>query len=229
MIPPLIIRSALEKHIEILAVTDHNATANIGAVQEAAKNSGITVFAGMELQSREEVHSLCFFETSNQVETWQKIVNDHLPAIKNDRQHFGEQFVVDKTGDFIRNEDRLLITSVDLSLSECWERINEIGGIMVPAHIDRKAFGLIANLGFLPLDIHFAALEISLQISPAETYHLYPFTCGYSLIQNGDAHRLDEILGSTIFTLEKPTLTEMKLALSGKKGRGIRIDDLQLR
>jgi predicted metal-dependent phosphoesterase TrpH len=36
MIPPLIIRSALENHINLIAITDHNHTANIAAVQKAA-------------------------------------------------------------------------------------------------------------------------------------------------------------------------------------------------
>jgi PHP family Zn ribbon phosphoesterase len=229
MIPPLIIRSALDKHIDILAITDHNATANIGAVQEAAKNSGVTILAGMEVQTREEVHSLCIFESANQAETWQRIVNDHLPNIKNDREHFGEQFVVDKTGDFLRYEEQLLITSTNMSLEESWEKVNEIGGVMIPAHIDRKAYGLIAMLGLLPMDIHFSALEISHQITPDEAYRVYPFIRGHTLIQNGDAHRLDEIIGNTVFILEEPTLSEMMMAFSGKEGRAIRIDNLQLR
>ena len=36
MIPPLIVRTALEKNIDLIAITDHNASANVGAVQKAA-------------------------------------------------------------------------------------------------------------------------------------------------------------------------------------------------
>ncbi|MEN4099818.1 MAG: PHP domain-containing protein, partial [Anaerolineaceae bacterium] len=40
MIPPLIVRTALEKHINLIAITDHNQTANIAAVQKAALGTG---------------------------------------------------------------------------------------------------------------------------------------------------------------------------------------------
>ena len=75
MIPPLIIQEALEKGINILAITDHNATANIGAVIKAAEGSGITVLSGMELQTREEVHVLCLFDTLEQALSLQSIVD----------------------------------------------------------------------------------------------------------------------------------------------------------
>ncbi len=36
MIPPLIVQQALEQKIDLIAITDHNASANVGAVQKAA-------------------------------------------------------------------------------------------------------------------------------------------------------------------------------------------------
>ncbi len=43
MLPQLIVAEALRLGIELIAITDHNATANIPAVQQAAKGSGLTV------------------------------------------------------------------------------------------------------------------------------------------------------------------------------------------
>ena len=59
MIPPLIISTAVEKGIHLIAITDHNSSANISAVITAAKGTDIKVLAGMELQTKEEVHVLC--------------------------------------------------------------------------------------------------------------------------------------------------------------------------
>ena len=58
MIPPLIVEEALLKGIQWIAITDHNASANAAAVMTAARDTGLIVLPGMELQTREEVHLL---------------------------------------------------------------------------------------------------------------------------------------------------------------------------
>ncbi len=126
MIPPLIVQAALERGINLIAITDHNATANIEAVQKAARSSGLSVLAGVELQTREEVHSLCLFDSLEQARDFQEWIDAYLPEVKNNIEFFGEQFVVDETGDFIRREERLLINSVNVSLRQAWEEVTPI-------------------------------------------------------------------------------------------------------
>ena len=137
MIPPLIVQTAIERGINLLAITDHNASANIEAVQQAARGTALIVLPGMELQTREEVHLLCLFDTLEQSAAWQAIVDEHLPPLENDIEHFGEQFVVDETGEFIRRESRLLLTSAAMSLEDAIGRVNAIGGLAIPAHVNR--------------------------------------------------------------------------------------------
>src|SRR5512135_126338 len=165
MIPPLIVQAAIEKGINLLAVTDHNASANVCAVQKAAQDTGLIVLPGMEVQTREEVHVVCLFDTLEQLAAWQVQVNQHLPPLENDIEHFGEQFVVDETGEFVRRETRLLLTSADLSLEEAIAAVNSLEGMAIPAHIDRKANGLLEILGFVPANAPIEALEISRHIS----------------------------------------------------------------
>lgn len=219
MIPPLIVRAALDKGLDLIAITDHNASANVAAVQQAAQGTGLTVLPGMEVQTREEVHVLCVFDTPAQIEAWQQIVDAQLPALDNDIEHFGEQFVVDAEGDFIRRETRLLIVSTSLSLEETVGRVNSIGGLAIPAHVDRKAFGLIEHLGFVPPDLPIAAIEVSRHLSPLDAVKKFPQLRGYPLVQGGDAHRLDELLGANVFELVAPTVDELRLALAGREGR----------
>jgi PHP family Zn ribbon phosphoesterase len=222
MIPPLIVQEALEKGISLIAITDHNATANIEAVQKAASGSELVVLPGMELQTKEEVHVLCLFDTLAQAQELQQLVDKVLPDIKNKADYFGEQFVVDETGDFISSEERLLLTSADITLKDAWKEVTRIGGLFVPAHVNRQAFGLIANLGFVPEDINIEALEISRHITPEEAIKKYPQIGGYPLMQNGDVHRLNEYLGSNEYRLDGPTITEIRKALVGNEGRSIR-------
>jgi PHP family Zn ribbon phosphoesterase len=217
MIPPLIVQEALERGIRLIAITDHNSTGNIRAVMEAAQGTDLTVLPGMELQTREEVHLLCLFETIEQAETWQKVVDAILPDRSNNPEFFGEQFIVDASGDFIRREERLLIISAEIGLDEAAAQVHALGGFAIPAHVDRKAFSLIANLGLVPPG--FEALEISRHLKPAEATTRYPQIRGYPLIQNGDVHRLEEFLGACEFHIEAPTLGEICMALKNVEER----------
>lgn len=225
MIPPLIVQQAIEQHIEIIAITDHNSTANVQAVITAAQGTGLIVIPGMELQTIEEVHSLCLFPDLERALEFQRIVDDVLPDLKNSPEHLGEQFVVDETGDFIRREERLLIISAELSLTKAWKSVTALDGLFIPAHVNRKAFGLIENLGFVPQDIHPDALEISRHLNSQTACTLFPQLNGYTLIKGGDVHRLDEFLGANHFQLASPTLNELKMAFSALECRKVTIHD----
>jgi len=219
MIPPLIVQEALERGIRLIAITDHNATGNIRAVMEAAQGTDLTILPGMELQTHEEVHLLCLFDTIEQAEIWQKVVDSVLPDRSNNPEFFGEQFIVDASGDFIRREERLLIVSAEIGLDEAATRVHALGGFAIPAHVDRKAFSLIANLGLVPPG--FEALEISRHLKPTEAAVRYPQIRGYPLIQSGDVHRLEEFLGVCEFHIEAPTLSEIRMALKNVEERSL--------
>lgn len=223
MIPPLIVSEALERGIRIIAITDHNASANVEAVQKAAAGTGLAVLPGMEVQTQEEVHVLCLFDRLDSLAAWQGRVDSEITPLPNDPEHFGEQFVVDETGDFIRREHRLLLTSACLSIEQIFQEVEALGGLAIPAHVDRKAFGLLANLGFVPADLHIEALEISRHVKPRQADQVFPQIKGYPLIQSGDVHRLEEFLGVNEFTIEKPSIEEIRKALHGEDGRWFRI------
>ena len=219
MIPPLIVRRALDLGLGLIAVTDHNAAANCAAVIEAAQGTGLAVLPGMEVQTAEEVHVLCLFDTVEQALTWQGIVFDHLPDLPNAEDVLGAQFVVDSGGEYIRTEGRLLLTSTDLSLDEVISRIKALGGLPIPAHIDRPSFSLLANLGFVPPGLDVPALEIFRLTDPADAIARWPDIAPYPLIRSGDAHRLSEITPALSLTLATPTVAELGLALARQAGR----------
>jgi PHP family Zn ribbon phosphoesterase len=224
MIPPFIVSEAISLGINLIAITDHNASANVRAVQKAAQGTSLVVIPGMELQTREEVHVLCLFDHLSQLESLQKMVDAALPHKENNVEFFGEQFVVDETGEFIRRETQLLITSTSFTLRDAWEKVTALGGLLIPAHIDRKAFGLMANLGLVPTDIPIEALELSRHTRPELACQIYPQISGIPLIQNGDVHRLDEYLGVTSFELDHPSISEIRLALHAQDGRSFKVD-----
>lgn len=224
MIPPLIVREALERQIDIIAITDHNASANVLAVQKAALGHPLKVLGGMEVQSREDVHLLCLFENLETLATWQSAVDESLPDMQNNADLFGEQFVVDENGEYIRTEPRMRITSTRFSIDEIFERVNTLGGLVIPAHVDRSSNGLFPTLGLLADQWPILALEISRHLTPEKAFNIFPTMRGIPLIQSGDVHQLDQFLGTTIFTLVEPTLAEIIMAFRGEKLRSVHIE-----
>ena len=224
MIPPLIIQEALDLGINLLAITDHNSSGNISAVMNAATGTGIHIFPGMELQTHEEVHVLCIFDSLDQVNALQRIVDSSMPPLQNNPDLFGEQFIVDATGDFLGREERLLLTSSSLSIKIVNDHVQALGGIMIPAHVNRKAFGLLPTLGLIPEELeHNPVMEISRHITIQKAMETYPQLTNHVIIQSGDVHRLDEFLGVNYFTLEEPTIDELKMAFTKIGGRNFQI------
>jgi 3',5'-nucleoside bisphosphate phosphatase len=224
MIPPLIVERALALGLSMIAVTDHNSSANAGAVMEAARGTGLVVWPGMELQTREEVHLLCLFNQLGCCEEWQSVVRQHLPDLQNREEFFGPQFVVDASGDWRRTETQLLSVSADLGLEEAAAQVKELGGIVIPAHVDRPSFSLMVNLGFVPSGLKADALEVSSRFVPPDGRGKWPFMAGWTLLVNGDAHRLVEIRKQTCFQVNEVTWPEISLALKGEEDRRVTVN-----
>jgi hypothetical protein len=223
MIPPLIVGRARALGLDWIAITDHNSTGNAQAVLAAAEGTGLTVTPGMEVESREEVHLLCLFDAIEQAEAWAALVAAHLPERCNDERFFGAQYVVDASGDYVRTEERLLLTSTDLSVEEIVEGVADLRGVTIPAHVDRPANSLLANLGFVPPGLRIAGLEISRWTTAAAFRQAHPDLAGYGLVCSGDAHRLSEMVRRTVVVTRETTVAELAQALRGERDLGVTV------
>lgn len=219
MIPPLIIHTAQDRGINLIAITDHNSIANVPAVINAALGTSIHVLSGIELQTKEEIHSICLFDDFNQLEAFYKSIENSFPKLPNNPDFFGEQFIVDAEGNFVRREERLLSISANITLRNACELAQKYKGILIPAHVNRKLFGMLSVLGFVPSDVDLPILEISKHKSQEEIIKEFPQLKKFGLIQSGDAHQLDEILGLNQFNINEPTISEIKKAISNKDQR----------
>ena len=223
MIPPLIVERGRQLGLEIIGITDHNSSQNAAAVAEAAAGTGLTVLPGMEVHTREEVHLICLFDRLADALAWQETVFAALPDRDNDEAFFGAQYVVDATGVYEYTEQRMLSTATALSAEEVVEGVHALGGIVIAAHVDRPAFSLITNLGWVPPGLAIAGLEITRNADVAEAGARLPQTEGYGLLVSGDAHRLGEMTARTLFKVRGPEVAELALALSGTDGRRVEI------
>jgi predicted metal-dependent phosphoesterase TrpH len=224
MIPPLILGQANRLGLNLIAVADHNACHNAEAVIRASEGTGIHVLPGVEFQSREEVHLLCLFDTVSQCRQWQEKIFQKLPPLVNKKGTFGTQFVVNPDGEWIRTEERFLAGACDIGLEEAVGEVSSLGGMAIPAHVDRPSFSLLSNLGLIPDSLGVHGLEVTPQFAPETGFQKWPQLKNWRLIVNGDAHRLNEIQKRTLFEMESPAVREMILALKGEQGRRVIVE-----
>ena len=222
MVPELIVEQAIEAGLDLVAITDHNSAENAAAVVAAAMDTQVVVIGGMEVECREGVHVLTLFDSIEPLELWQETVYRALPDKRNRESLFGVQLVVSKEGRLVRQNERLLITAADLSLQEVLETVRGLGGICIPAHIDRPAYGLISVLGFVPEGAGIAALEVSPFCDSDALLRQHPELSSWALIRSSDAHTLEQISAArTAFMMSAPSIRELDLACRGKLGRGV--------
>ncbi len=217
MIPPLLVDEALHKGLHIIAITDHNAVGNVGAVMEAAAGTGLCVLPGMELQCQEEVDVLCLFDTLEQAQTWEMQVRAVMLPFRHDAEHFGPQYRVDAEGDLVAEDDTFYQGPAQVALDEAARVVHALGGLFIPAHIERPMKGLLGVLGLWPPHLTADAAEVSPNLRPSAARQRYILPPDLPIITSSDAHWLDGI-GSvmTIFSLEgSPSISELRLALRG--------------
>jgi len=210
MIPPLIVARCREQGLGLVGVVDHNSAGNAQATIEAAAGAGVVVKPGLEVETKETVHLLCLFDTVEQALALQGLVHAHLPVL-----HFaggsgalGEQFLVDREGAFVGYDEQCLFGATDLTAEEAAEAAHEAGGLVLAAHVDRRAHGLLGVLGFAPPGLALDGLECG------------PGSLTAGRVASSDAHRLSEI-GSryTVFEMDGTTVADLREALAGGRYR----------
>ena len=222
MTPHHIVMRAAQYGVDAVAITDHNASANAAAAVEAAKSYGVKVFPGMEVECREEAHIVVLFDTLEQLAAWQKIVDANMSGLKNNAERFGAQFIVDDDDNFIAEEERMLLGPLKLPAAEVIQKVNAMGGMAIAAHVDRPAYSLLMQLGFLPSDMGLAAAEISTAgIRELKEQKLKLALGGLNYVTDSDAHMMDSFINGpkNLITVKSLTVAELKLALAAEEGR----------
>ncbi len=198
MTPSNICGMAMLKGLQMIAVTDHNTARNLPAAQACAEACGLLLIPGMEITTREEVHLLGYFPTTDRALEFSEFLRGHLPPKKNKPSFFGNQLVMDEDDNVIAEEDALLIGAVDLPLGKLVGLIREAEGVPVPAHINRGSNGLLINLGFVPEDLNLTAVEVWRGLPCAHTPQE-----GRAVLHSSDAHYLGDILEADV-SIELP-------------------------
>lgn len=194
MTPNNIVNMAALSGLNAIAVSDHNCVGNVRAAMEVARRVGITVIPGMEVETSEEVHILTLYPVIEAAEEAAKAVYKSLPDIKNRPDIFGEQIFTDAEDNIVGYEEKLLISPTTLSINDLFDIVKSVGGLFIPAHVDRHSYSVLTNLGFVPDDLDIKHIEVSRMTQDLEAYlAARPELSKFGIFRNSDAHNLADI------------------------------------
>lgn len=210
MTPNNIVNMARLKGLDVIAVTDHNSCDNVSAVMQVAKDH-LLVLPGMEIQTREEIHLLCYFKAIEDLHRFDEGVRGHMTTLLNTPDIFGHQWIMDIQDEIVGERKESLLTSLDYSLEEAVDAVHACLGTVIPAHVNRPSYSILSQLGFIPPDLPITMIEFSQN---------YPFVSsqfpGYAFITSSDAHELSSILErEVLWDLSSLTIIEIFNYLKG--------------
>lgn len=220
MTPSNIVGMSVIKGLDVIAVTDHNSCKNCPAVLAAAAEYGILAIPGMEINTSEEVHAVCLFEELKAAMEFDAYVYERLIPFPNKEEVFGKQQIYDGADQVCGIVPNLLINATDISFDGLWELVRGYGGVMFPAHVDKTANSLIANLGFVPPDSRFVTAEVKDLGKLHKLRKENPYLEGCRIISNSDAHYLEHIHEPelTLHVEEKSVKAVLEALLNGAAG-----------
>lgn len=201
MTPANIAAMAALKGLDVVALCDHNSAFNAPSFAKACAEYDILAVPAMEVTVREEAHVLCYFRRAEDALSYAEYLYGRLPYIAVDLGFFSSQTVFDEQDEIIACKDKLLISAVDIGVDELYDDVARgLDGAVVPAHVDRKSYSLIASLGFIPPSLPVHTLELSHQ-ADWQQWRKNRLYMGYQFTASSDAHSLGDILEQK-FSLE---------------------------
>lgn len=193
MTPANIAGMAAVKGLDVIAVTDHNSCKNCPAVLAAAREYGVLAIPGMEICTQEEVHAVCLFSELEAAMDFDDYVYQRLLPVENRPDIFGKQEIYNCNDQVQGTVPYLLINACNISFDQLWRLVRERNGVMFPAHVEKPANSLIANLGFVPPDSEFKTAELKNMKKLHEMRREHPYLEQCRIISNSDAHYLEDI------------------------------------
>ncbi len=191
--PQNIVYFAKEQGLDFIGIADHNTTRQASIVVEIGKQNGLTVFPGVEVNTKEEVHCVCLFPDVTPLAQMQNWLDERLPNMENKPEYFGFQVQVDANDNIVYSENRFLHAAIHASINEVCDYVHQLGGLFFPAHIDRRGNSLLRQLGMIPDNLNFDALEIFRATNEADIRSSLNLSKNIAVLKNSDAHYPYEI------------------------------------
>lgn len=222
MSPPAIVQNAIKNGLSAIAITDHNTTLQCPEIQTLGRDAGLTVFAGVEVTTREEAHCVVLFPSEEVRLQFQSYLEAHLPPIPNDPEYFGDQVWVNGREEIQGEYPWLLISAIRQSIDQVAACAKRSGCLFIPAHVERPANSVIGQLGFIDPGLPVDAIEYHSLPQFEKLRKAHPYLDKYAQYSASDAHYPGQV-GNPCARLKAPSLTFENLSRAFHKQEGCTI------
>lgn len=178
----------------MISITDHNSLRQYESIMKVAKQYPIEILIGCEVQTKEDIHVLCYFKDYDNALEFQDLLYKRHPGIKNRKEYFGEQYILDEYDEVMDEELLLLLVSLDISINELCEVVHKYGGKVVLAHALDRGNSIVTQLGFIPKDLAYDGIEVKDFMQRSRVLNMHPWIKDDMLfLYDSDAHHLVDI------------------------------------
>ncbi len=221
MHPAVLARAAADAGLDGVVICDHHAVENVAAVARAGRPHGVTVVAGMEITTEEEVHIVALLPDAAAAGALQARVAARLPG-RNDARVFGDQVIANECGEVLGFNEQLLSGATTWPVDRAVAEVHRAGGLAVAAHVDRERFGMVGQLGFIPPDLPLDAIELTSRTSFADGRRRFAGGGPFPIVTGSDAHAPGELGAAVTYLLaERVAFDEIRRALRDREGRTV--------
>lgn len=178
---------------QLVAITDHNSALNLPAAKAAAEAYGVRLLPGIEVNTQEEIHLLCYFPDLEKALQMGERIYAALPDIPCDPKIWGRQIVMDENDRELYDIEKLLTGASAFDIYEAKALCESLGGVAIPAHADKDSYSLLSVMGFCPDDLDFEAIEMANPEKYDELVSRGFLPTGRELLCSSDAHHMEAV------------------------------------
>ena len=190
--PNNILNMSMLKGLDIISICDHNTAKQYKTIDKIKDSFDFLVIYGMEVTVKEGFHVLTYFENYDDIMSLDEVIDASLDkSVMNDNKSLNDQ-VVCNVYDLEEYVIPYFLNQKSISFSELITITKKLGGLVIPAHIDRKNTGILDFISdFSSYDID--GIEIYDVNNIDKLLTMYPYLKKYKYLHSSDAHDISKI------------------------------------
>ena len=161
------------KGLDIISICDHNSATQYKTIDKINDSFDFLVIYGMEVTVKEGFHVLTYFENYDDIMSLDELIDSSLDKNVATPKTLNDQAVCN-VYDLEEYVIPYFLNQPSISFKELINVVHKLGGVVIPAHIDRSNTGI---LDFIKDNI----------------ITMYPYLKKYKYLHSSDAHDIDKI------------------------------------
>ena len=193
--PNNILNMSMLKGLDMISICDHNSAKQYKTIDKIKESFDFLVIYGMEVTVKEGFHVLTYFENYDDIMSLDEVIDSSID--KNiTLESLGNKSLNDQTVCNVYDLEEYVIpyylNQPSISFKELIAITKKLGGLVIPAHIDRKGSGI---LDFIPdfSEYDVDGIEIYNLSNIDRLVTMYPYLKKYKYLHSSDAHDIDKI------------------------------------